>query len=157
MRAFRLTDGTENELIFGVDNSINNATLGKLKKGLARIKPFEQVVPYYKNSKFAFISFNAFKYFLFGLCDFSYEDLIELERLGYKVIDEDLSCYSRGLSKLICTYFDDEVVELKTELLSKLFENADLKDYKVVTLDVGPDKFIKECRNQFYRSVPFIK
>ena len=56
MRAFRLTDGTENELIFGVNNSINNATLGKLKRGLARIKPFEQVVPYYKNSKFAFIS-----------------------------------------------------------------------------------------------------
>ena len=55
MRAFRLIDGTENELIFGVDNSINNATLDKLKKGLARIKPFEQVVPYYKNSKFAFM------------------------------------------------------------------------------------------------------
>ena len=157
MRAFRLTDGTENELIFGVDNSINNATLDKLKKGLARIKPFEQVVPYYKNSKFAFISFNAFKYFLFGLCDFSYEDLIELERLGYKVIDEDLSCYSRGLSKLICTYFDDEVVELKTELLSKLFENADSMKYDTIYQPILPKEIIKECKDQFYKNVKFIK
>ena len=83
--------------------------------------------------------------------------MIELEKLGYKVINEELECYSRGLSKILCTHFDNEIVELKTELLSKLFENADLKDYKVVTLDVGPDKFIKECRNQFYRNVPFIK
>lgn len=157
MQAYRLVDVSENELIFGVDNLINNASLEKLAKGVAKIRPYNQAVPYYKNTKFAFISFNAFKYFLFEVCQLTYDDLIELEKLGYKVINEELECYSRGLSKILCTHFDNEIVELKTELLSELFDNADSMKYDTIYQPILPKEIIKECKDQFYKNVKFMK
>ena len=83
--------------------------------------------------------------------------MIELEKLGYKVINEELGCYSRGLSKILCTHFDDEIVELKTELLSELFENADSMKYSKISQPILPKEIIKECKDQFYKNVKFIK
>ena len=80
-----------------------------------------------------------------------------MEKLGYKVINEKLECYSRGLSKIICTHFDNEIVELKTELLSELFDNADSMKYDTIYQPILPKEIIKECKDQFYKNVKFIK
>lgn len=157
MQAFRLICPTNNEVIFGVDNEFNNATLSKLNKGLFTVRPYNYGTPYYKNSKFAFMHFNGLKYFLFNICKFTYSDLIELENLGFKVIKENLECYSRGLSKLFCTYFDDEVVELKEELLSELFDNADSMEYEYVDMTTAPKGIIKDCKERFYSNIKFKK
>lgn len=157
MQAYRLVNETENDIIFGVDNLNNNVTLEKLAKGISNTRPYNQAIPYYKNSKFAFTSFNAFKYFLFDICRLNHDDLLELERLGYKVQNEDLGCYSKGLSKILCTYFDDEVVELKMELLSELFENADSMKYNGIAQPILPKEITKSCKAKFYKNVKFIK
>lgn len=157
METYRLVGITNDEIIFGIDNLVNNAVLDKLNKGVAKVRPYNHAVPYYVKSKFAFISFNAFKHFLFNVCEFSFEDLTELEKLGFKVIKQDLECYSRGLSKLFCTYFDDEVVELKEVLLSELFENADSCDYRNINQPGIQKELIKECKDQYYKNIKFKK
>lgn len=157
METFRLVDTTNEEIIFGVDNLINNASLEKLRKGINKIRPYNHAVPHYKNDKFAFISLNAFKYFLFGICELNYSDILELEKLGFKVTIQELIVYSKGLSKLFCTYFDDEVVELKEVLLSELFENADSCDYENINQPNISKELIKHCKDQYYKNVKFKK
>jgi len=157
MKTYRLVNATNEEIIFGIENLINNATLDKLRKGINKCRPYNHVVPHYKNDKFAFISLNAFKYFLFGVCNLTYSDILELEKLGYKVTIQDLECYSRGLSKLFCTYFDNEIVELKEVLLSELFENADSCNYSDINQPAIQKELIKDCKDQYYKNVKFKK
>lgn len=158
MRAFRLICDTEdNDIIFGIDNFSNNAVLKKLNNGLSKIRPYEQLVPFYKNSKFAFSSLESFKFFLFHLCKFSFFDLIELEDLGFAFIDEDLEGYAKGLSKILCTYFDDEVNNFKKESLTDFFATADSREYEIIKIGPYPKEDIKACKAQFYQNVKFKK
>lgn len=155
MKAYRLINTTNDEIIFGVDNFNHNAILTKLNHGTKTIRPYKHAVAYYNDAMFAFISFNAFKYFLFNICKFDYEDIKLLELLGYKVVEEELECYSKGLSKLFCIYFDNEVVELKEVSLTKLFNNADSCDYCDINQPYIPKEIIKECKDRYYKNIKF--
>lgn len=158
MITYRLIYDEVEEIVFGIANPDKNKSLEKLKKGIKSICPYKEVVAHYKNDKFAFQSFNAFKYFLFGLCKLDLNDIKELEKLGFRVTVQELRVYMRGLSKILCTYFDDEVVEpINLVLLSELFENADSMDYIEVERPPVPKEFIKDCKDQYYKNVKFIK
>lgn len=155
MKTYRLQNGTVGEIMFGVDNFTNDETLNKLNKGLSKIKPYTHCVPYYPKAKFSFISLNAFKYFLFGICKFDEEDIKHLQTLGFCVYELDLGVYSTGLSKLFCTYFDDEIVEFLKYDLDFLFANADSFKYRSINQPPVPKESIKEVKNQYYKDVKF--
>lgn len=155
MSYYRLINPANEEIVFGVDNVDDNAVLKKLNRGVATVRPYNHVVPYFKKAKFAFMDFNAFKYFLFYICKFSYHDLLELENLGYKVIEQDLESYSNGLSRLFCTYFDDEVVELKEVLLSSLFKSADSCTWHPIYMPNTAKNLVSECKRMHYVDVKF--
>lgn len=155
MKTYRLENGNYGEIMFGVDNFTNDEILQKLNNGLSKIKPYTHCVPYYPKAKFSFVSLNALKYFLFGLCKFSFEDLPKLESLGFKVFELDLGVYSTGLSKIFCTFFDDEIVELLKFDLTQLFVDADSIKYRNINQPPVPKENIKECKNQYYKDVKF--
>lgn len=157
MRAYTLTDNSGDDIIFGVDNITRNTTLEKLNKGLAKIRPYNELVPFYKDSKFAFMGLNAFKYFLFKLCEFTYMDIIELEILGYEIIEEEIICVCNGMSRILCTHLDDEIVELKKESLTEFFANADSREYEIVPQPQHSPGDIKDCKAQFYSKIKFKK
>ncbi len=155
MKTYRLENEMFDEVMFGVDNFINNETLQKLNKGLSRVKPYTHCVPYYPKAKFSFVSLNAFKYFLFGICKFSFEDVQKLKELGFYVLELDLGVYSTGLSKLFCTFFDDEIVEQLKCDLTELFINADSIEYRTINQPPVSKENIKDCKNAYYKNVKF--
>lgn len=157
MITYRLISPNEPEVMFGIDSNNKQSTV-KLKKGLNDMRPYNECVSHYKNDKFAFLSLNAFKNFLFNKCKLTLEDINELAEEGYYVTIQDLRVYIRGLSKYICSYFDDEVVEpVKEVQLTDLFDNADSMVYEEIFSDPIPKEFIKECKDQYYRNVKFKK
>ena len=155
MKTYRLENEMFDEVMFGVDNFIDNETLRRLNKGLSKIKPYTHCVPYYPKAKFSFVSLNAFKYFLFGICKFSFEDVQKLKELGFYVLELDLGVYSTGLSKLFCTFFDDEIVEQLKCDLTELFINADSIKYRTINQPPVSKENIKDCKNAYYKNVKF--
>jgi len=155
MKTYRLENEMFDEIMFGVDNFINDETLQRLNTGLSKIKPYTHCVPYYNKAKFSFVSLDALKYFLFGICKFSFEDVQKLKQLGFYVLELDLGVYSTGLSKIFCTFFDDEIVEQLKCDLTELFTNADSIKYNEINQPYVPKESIKHCKNAYYKNVKF--
>ena len=155
MKTYQLKNDEIDEIIFGVNNFINTETLNKLNNGLSKIKPYTHCVPYYPKSKFSFISLNAFKYFLFDLCKFDIEDIKNLKTLGFYINEIDLGVYSTGLSKIFCTFFDDEIVELLKFDLELFFANADSLKYRKINQPPVSTESIKFCKNKYYKNIDF--
>ena len=80
----------------------------------------------------------------------SFEDLAKLESLGFKVFELDLGVYSTGLSKIFCTFFDDEIVELNEISLLELFNDADSISFRRVNTPECPPESIKYTKERFY-------
>jgi len=156
MEAYRLIDVNPNdEIIFGIDNLSNSGVIKKINSGLKTVRPWNHCVPYYEKSRFAFNSLNCFKYFLFGICKLTYADIEALDKLGYRVQKLDLEIYSKGLSKLYCTYFDDEIVELNEISLLELFNDADSISFRRVNTPECPPESVKYTKERFYANVKF--
>lgn len=160
MKAYRLVNKNNEEIIFGVKNDKVNYVLSKLNNGTRKIRPYNYCItyPYWVNPKpkFAFLKLNGFKYFLFSICKFDLTDIEELKDLGYYVEEQELGTYGNGLSKLFCTYFDDEIVELKNVELTELFASTESMAHESVNLENAPSDDIKYCKNKYYKNVKFI-
>lgn len=160
MKAYRLVNKENEEIIFGVKNNKANYVLSKLNNGTRKIRPYNYCIayPYWVNPKpkFAFLKLNGFKYFLFSICKFDLTDIEELKDLGYYVEEQELGTYGNSLSKLFCTYFDDEIVELKNVELTELFASTESMVHEPVNLDNAPSDDIKYCKSKYYKNVKFI-
>lgn len=96
----------------------------KLYKGIKRLtQPQKECIPFFKGNKFAFVNLNALKYFLFGLCEMDYEDIDELKLVGYNIIKIDVDCYTSGLSKTLCTFALDDVLNVEVYPHNTLLNN----------------------------------
>lgn len=156
MITFRILEPNNEEIIFGLNNENNLASIEKLNNGTRNLRPYKYLVPFYKNAKFSFNSFNCLKFFLFNVCNLNQQDLEELDKLGFKVVKLDLCVYSKGLSKLFCTYFDDEVVEsFNPMLFTELFANADSMKYNYVNLTPASSEDSRQCKDHYYKTIKF--
>ena len=116
-----------------------------------KMKPWKHCIPYYKNSKFAFISLDALISFLYINGNLTEQETTDIENNFY-VYSFDLTTWSSGLSKFLCTYFDDEINE---EIKS---ENLELKDLKGCTIkfikqDPVPEDDIKLTKEEYYSNI----
>lgn len=149
-RFFKLGKSLSDEFMFGVDNPNNSKAVRKLNMGLSEYKPWNFCIPYYKNAHFAFIGIDELKYFLIQICKLTYDDIVELGSEGYRIYELKLSTYSCGLSKLLATYFDDEIDNYKNgedgQLISDFFTQrryvckVNIENPKPYTLEIELSK-----------------
>lgn len=157
MQAYRIinSNNLKWEFITGIPNAENNEVFAKFNRGLSKVRPYNHAVPYPRRSMFAIMNKTGLNYFLFNLCEFTLDDLKFLQSSGYKVVDEELSVYSSGFSKLFCTYFEDEIVELKEVDFTSIYTNADsVKNIEVKNSNILPED-IRYCKNTYYKDVVF--
>ena len=112
MKVFRLRHKQyKGDVVFGLPPTYNESPGEKyINELFSNMKPWNHCIPYYKNSHFAFISINALCTFLFDKFDTNIsEDVLKDIEDKFYVQSFDLTVWSSGFSKFLCTYFDDEV------------------------------------------------
>lgn len=133
MNSFRLIfDEQESELLLGIENQNNNELINKINKVLYNRNPPKECVPINDKTRLAFLNYNSFKYFLFGLCSLTLSDIEQLDKYGIKVQKLNLMVFSSGLSKMFTSYYDDEVEECEEVSLSSIFENDNDIQYSII-------------------------
>ncbi len=154
MKAYKLyCKEYEGELVFGIPEfyrqSLSETYVNDLFKNM---KPWKHCIPYYRNANFAFVSLDALLSFLFlgsiELTSDIYEDLCD----KFYVMSFDLTTWSPGLSKYLCTYFDDEV---DNDCVQQYYDIKELNkfDRKYVVQDPVPPSDIDLCKEQYYKNV----
>ena len=153
MKVYRLIHKDyKGEVVFGLPFPYNQLEgEKKINYLFSKMKPWKHCIPYYKNSKFAFVSLDALLSFLYCDGNLTEQETIDIENSFY-VYSFNLTTWSSGLSKFLCTYFDDEVNE---DIES---ENLELKDLKGLTIkyvkqDPVPDEDIKLTREEYYSNI----
>ena len=144
----------DGELVFGLPYPYNESPgeiyINELFKNM---KPWNQCVPYYRNSHFAFVSIDALCTFLFDTLPMSDEDtLLDLEDKFY-VESFDLTVWSDGLSNFLCTYFDDEIETATEEQQYDMKTVKNSFEYKYVTQDPVANDDISLCKERYYKNV----
>ena len=155
MKIFRITrKNYDGEVMFGIPEEICNDGDRKINSYLSEICPYTQCVPYYNNAKFGFISMNALCTFLFGRKKnlLSDEELDEINE-NYIVKTYEIDTWTRGLSKFMCTYFDDEIVE--GPLDSYAIKELNSQTFKYIFQTDVPKEDIEMSKEQFYSNVKF--
>ena len=157
MKAYKIINQNDSswEFIKGIENTENNPIIAKFNAGLAKQRPYNHAVPYPRNSMFAIMKKNGLSYFLFDLCKFTYDELKEFQSMSYKLIEEELCVYSYGFSKLFCTYFEDEIVELTEVNFTDIYIDADSISYTKVEEPYVLKEDIKYCKSTYYKDVIF--
>lgn len=146
----------DGDLVFGLPYPYNESPGEKYINELFKnMKPWNQCVPYYRNSHFAFVSIDALCTFLFNKFNakLSEEILQDIEDKFY-VQSFDLTVWSNGLSKFYCTYFDDEV-ETAEDIEEQRYDMKTVKrfTYKYIIQDPVSDDDISLCKEQYYKNV----
>lgn len=152
MKVYRLKHNNYNgEIIFGLPEEYNK-TIGEqfINNLVKRYKPWTHAIPYYKNCKFGFISLNALMTFLFHNTDITHEIYYDIME-NFSIESYELSSWSTGLSKFMCTYFNDEIKE-------PTYEEIEMKDleeeqYNVVWQDPVPKSDINFMKESYYSKV----
>lgn len=153
MKAYRLVHKDyKGEVVFGLPYPYNT-TEGEKKINylFSKMKPWKHCIPYYNNSKFAFVSLNAINSFLF----YNKKDLTEQEfndiNDNFIIESFNLNIWSSGLSKFLCTYFDDEAdrTELETYTLRDLVGLT----FEFIKQDPVPKEDIKATKEMYYSKV----
>lgn len=146
--SFRLVcDNQESELLLGIENKKNSELIDKINEVLSIRNPLKECVPVDTKTNIAFLNYNSFKYFLFGLCELSLSEIEQLDKLGIKVQKLLLMVYSSGLSKMFASYYDDEVEECEELSLSNIFESDHDIQYKII-----PQPYIDKDDLKYYKS-----
>lgn len=154
MKAYKLCHKDyEGELVFGLPSPYRESLSEEYVNGLFKnMKPWNHCIPYYKNAHFAFVSLDALLSFLFlgskELTSDIYEDMCS----KFYVVSFDLTIWSAGLSKYLCTYFDDEIDE------NSINERIDIEtlnsyDRKYVIQDPVPPTDIEMSKELYYKGV----
>lgn len=157
-RFFKFGKSLSDEFMFGVDNPNSSQAVMKLNMGLSSYKPWNFCIPYYKNAHFAFIGIDELKYFLIRMCNLTYDDIVELGIEGYRIYELKLSTYSCGLSKLLATYFDDEIDEYKNgedgQSISNFFTEKNYVCNTMISQPVPYPDEIKMAKEEYRRVLP---
>ena len=152
MKVYRLVHKDYNgEVVFGLPFPYNNSD-GEKKINLlfSKMKPWKHCIPYYKDSKFAFVSLDAINSFLFynksELTEQEFNDIND----NFFVESYDVGTWSNGLSDFLCTYFDNEIIDT--------YETFSLKDLVKLTFNLikqspVPQENIKMAKESYYSKV----
>ena len=153
MRVYRLRHKQyKGDVVFGMPPTYCKKIGEKKVNSLfSEMKPWKHAIPYYKNSKFAFVSFDALVTFLYWNSKITDEEELNNICDNYFVESFEVTTWSAGLSKFLCTFFDDEIEQDTLEVL-------DLKTVlgwtiKVVHQDAVPKESIKHCKESYYKTV----
>jgi len=146
--SFRLIcDKQESELLLGIENKKNNEIIDKINEVLSNRNPLKECVPINDKTRLAFLNYNSFKYFLFGLCGLTLSDIEQLDKCRIKVQKLKLMIFSSGLSKMFTSYYDDEVEECEELSLSTIFES----DYDI-RYNIIQQPYIHKDDLKYYKS-----
>lgn len=153
MRVYRLRHKQyKGDVVFGMPPTYCKKIGEKKVNSLfSEMKPWKHAIPYYKKSKFAFVSFDALVTFLYWNSKITDEEEFNSICDNYFIESFEITTWSSGLSKFLCTFFDDEI---KQDTLEKY----DLKTVlgwaiKVVHQDSVPKESIKHCKESYYKTV----
>lgn len=147
---YELKNDNFDTIIFGIENDIGDELLDKLNRGLSLIKPWKHGIPYYKNSKFCFKSLNSLCMFLFKLCKFTHKDIYNLNKDGWYVDNIQLSLCDTGISRMWCSYFDEDVLSVtKTKITDYLNVYYNDVNYRT-NLDKDMAYY---CYNKYYKNI----
>ena len=154
MKVYRLRHKDYNgEIVFGLPFPYNQLD-GEKKMNLlfSKMKPWKHCIQYYKNSKFAFISVDALVSFLYWNGNLTEQETNDIENNFYIEVFE-VSSRCTGLSKFLCTYFEDEIDN--TEFPIEKISLKDLRGYtiKYVIQDPVPEDDIKFIRDKYYKNI----
>ena len=148
MYSFRLyTDTQDREFLLGVNNSKSNQLITTINNVIKQRNCIDELVPIDEKCKLAFRNYNSFKYFLFGLCNFTLEDIETLNALGFKLQKLNLGVFSSGLSNMYVSYYDDEVDEFENISLIDIF----MSDKDITFKSVKP-QYVSNDNIKYYKS-----
>ena len=154
MKVYRLVHKDYNgEVVFGLPFPYNQLEgEKKINYLFSKFKPWRQCIPYYKGCKFGFISKDALMSFLHydkSITEQEYNDIID----KFYIESFEVSAWSAGLSKYLCTYFDDEI-DTSVFPIEHINLN-DLKDYdyKYVAQSSIYDEDIKLVKERYYQNI----
>lgn len=148
MYSFRLYRKTQDrEFLLGVNNSDNNKLISTINSILKRRSCVDELVPLDEKCKIAFRNYNVLKYFLFGLCNFTLEDINELTENGFRIQKLNLGVFSSGLSNMYVSYYDDEVDEYEDLSLTDIFMSD-----KDITFKTVKQQYISDDNVKYYKS-----
>lgn len=152
MRVYRLRHKQyKGDVVFGMPPTYCKKTgEKKINELFSNMKPWKHAIPYYKKSKFAFISADALVTFLFSrntLTSEEYKDICD----NYFVESFELTTWSSGLSKFLCTYFDDEVEQ--DTLNNYTIDEVKNWTVKFIYQDLVPKEDIKFVKESYYKTV----
>lgn len=152
MRVYRLRHKQyKGDVVFGMPPTYcKKIGEKKINELFSNMKPWKHAIPYYKKSKFAFISADALVTFLFSrntLTSEEYKDICD----NYFVESFELTTWSAGLSKFLCTYFDDEVEQ--DTLNNYTIDEVRNWTVKFIYQDLVPKEDIKFVKESYYKTV----
>lgn len=152
MRVYRLRHKQyKGDVVFGMPPTYcKKIGEKKINELFSNMKPWKHAIPYYKKSKFAFISADALVTFLFStntLTSEEYKDICD----NYFVESFELTTWSSGLSKFLCTYFDDEVEQ--DTLNNYTIDEVRNWTVKFIYQDLVPKEDIKFVKESYYKTV----
>lgn len=152
MRVYRLRHKQyKGDVVFGMPPTYcKKIGEKKINELFSNMKPWKHAIPYYKKSKFAFISADALVTFLFStntLTSEEYKDICD----NYFVESFELTTWSSGLSKFLCTYFDDEVEQ--DTLNNYTIDEVKNWTVKFIYQDLVPKEDIKFVKESYYKTV----
>ena len=152
MRVYRLRHKQyKGDVVFGMPPTYcKKIGEKKINELFSNMKPWKHAIPYYKKSKFAFISADALVTFLFSrntLTSEEYKDICD----NYFVESFELTTWSAGLSKFLCTYFDDEVEQ--DTLNNYTIDEVRNWTVKFIYQDLVPKEDIKFIKESYYKTV----
>ena len=152
MRVYRLRHKQyKGDVVFGMPPTYcKKIGEKKINELFSNMKPWKHAIPYYKKSKFAFISADALVTFLFStntLTSEEYKDICD----NYFVESFELTTWSSGLSKFLCTYFDDEVEQ--DTLNNYTIDEVRNRKVKFIYQDLVPKEDIKFVKESYYKTV----
>jgi hypothetical protein len=152
MRVYRLRHKQyKGDVVFGMPPTYcKKIGEKKINELFSNMKPWKHAIPYYKKSKFAFISADALVTFLFStntLTSEEYKDICD----NYFVESFEVTTWSSGLSKFLCTYFDDEVEQ--DTLNNYTIDEVRNWTVKFIYQDLVPKEDIKFVKESYYKTV----
>lgn len=152
MRVYRLRHKQyKGDVVFGMPPTYcKKIGEKKINELFSNMKPWKHAIPYYKKSKFAFISADALVTFLFStstLTSEEYKDICD----NYFVESFEITTWSSGLSKFLCTYFDDEVEQ--DTLNNYTIDEVRNWTVKFIYQDLVPKEDIKFVKESYYKTV----
>lgn len=153
MKVYRLIHKDYNgEVVFGLPFPYNQFDgEKKINQLFSNFKPWTQCIPYYENCKFAFMSLDALIIFLYSLGNLTKQETIDIYNNFY-IESFYLNQWSNGLSKFLCTYFDDEI---NNEYPIEKLTLNDLLSYtiNIIRQDPVSEEDIRLTRTQYYQNI----